>query len=181
MVEVGLNTYFVGQMEIPDFQNNIFFMDWIECTCRLKIFDFQNNIKFVEWVENNKQFDTISKYQRSLMFLRKFEIAEIDIKIFNSNCFFIKTSSNRKENIIIEEDNYSLYKYINTGKNILQDTSTNSEKKVELLTEFMSNIVENPLTMLDSLSERADFFPGYGDKYFDALKSWKQSVEEQST
>jgi len=138
-------------------------------------------IEWIEWFENNQHLDTISKYQRSLLFKRIFEIGEIDIKILNSNCFFIETSSNRKENVIIDEDKYSLYKYINTGKNILQDTSTNSEKKVELLTEFMSNIVENPLTMLDSLSERADFFPGYGDKYFDALKSWKQSVEEQST
>ena len=52
---------------------------------------------------------------------------------------------------------------------------------MELLTEFMSNIIENSSTMFGSLSERADFFPGYGDKYFDALKSWKRSIEEQES
>ena len=75
----------------------------------------------------------------------------------------------------------SVITYINTGKNILLDHSTNPEKKVELLAEFMSNIIENPLEIFDSLSERADFFPGYGDKYFDALKSWKRSIEEQES
>jgi hypothetical protein len=179
-LEKNIERNFLDEMEITDFQNNIKFMSWVKDNQQLDILTLRNNSEFMEWLKDNQQLDTFSKYEKSLLFKRKFEIAEIDIKLLNSACFSIETSSNHKENVIILEDKYSLYKYMNTGKNILQDTSISPEKKVELLTEFMSNIVENPSTMLDSFKERADFFPGYGCKYLESLENWKQGIVEQS-
>lgn len=165
-----------------NFQNNITFMQWIKDNRQLdNVLYFHIDNGFIKWLENNQLLATFSKYEKILIFKKTFEIGEIDINIFNSTCFSIETSSNHRENVIIQEDKYILYKYMNTGKNILQDTSTNPEEKIELLTEFMTNIVENPSKMFDLFNERADFFPRYGCQYIDALKRWKQSVEEQST
>jgi len=178
ILEEKIDTYYL--MTNIELQNNITFMEWVKDIRQLDVSNLYIDTLFCKWLNDNKQFDTFTKYNKVILFKRTFEIAEIDINIFNSNCFSIEISSNHKENIIILEDKYIIYKYMNIGKNILHDTSVIPEKKVELLIEFMSNIIEDPSTMFNLLKDRADFFPGYGYEYIDSFKRWNQSIEKKS-
>jgi hypothetical protein len=139
--------------------------------------DIRTNNEFIEWVQCI-QPSTHTLSEKSRMLEREFEISEIEIKILKSECFVIQTGTNGLESVIILEDKHKLYKYINVGLKILEDSSINSDKKVELIKEFMSGIIEQPSTIYDTLKDRSDFFPGYGDEYIKYAENWKRKLSE---
>lgn len=139
--------------------------------------DIRTNKEFIEWIQCI-QPSTHTLSERNRMLEREFEISEIEIKILKSECFVIQTGTNGLESVIILEDRYNLYKYINVGLKILEDSSTNSDKKVDLIKEFMSGIIEKPSTIYDTLKDRSDFFPGYGDVYIKYAENWKRKLSE---